>query len=86
MARFKEHVQIEVCIEVVLSESEARALDALSGYGVDAFVAAFYDKLGEAYMRKHEAGLRDFLRTVRSQIPKILSKVDRAHAAFEEEK
>lgn len=65
-----------------INEAEARALDDLAGYGDDAFIAAFYEKLGKAYMEKHEAGLRSFLCSVRKFIPGELSKLDRARQAF----
>ena len=73
-------VQLQLKFEV--NESEARALDALCGYGDDAFVCAFYEKLGKAYMEKHEGGLRSFLKSCRQTLPGILSKVDDARAAI----
>lgn len=48
-----------------LDEQEIAALDALAGYGVDAFLGVFYEKLGEAYLKPHEVGLRRLLEGVR---------------------
>jgi len=69
---------LNVRISFEVDESEARALDALAGYGDDAFVKAFYEKLGEAYMKKHEAGLRRFLSSVREVVGPAIGTIDMA--------
>ena len=74
----KPKVSIAVIFEV--DESEARALDALAGYGDDAFIKVFYEKLGEGYMREHEKGLRSFLTSIRGIVGPALSEVDDARA------
>ena len=56
---------LELKVAITLNEQEVGALDALSGYGEDAFVKHFYDHLGESYMAEYEQGLRSFLRSVR---------------------
>lgn len=73
---------IELKVTFALTEEEARAMDALVGYGDDAFVKAFYEKLGQAYMKPHEAGLRSLFQSIRNQLPGILSRVDSARKAF----
>lgn len=73
---------IEGRVVFSVSESEARALDALVGYGDDAFVKAFYEKLGKAYMQPHERGLRSFFQSVRAKLPGVLSRFDEARKAF----
>lgn len=65
-----------------INEAEARALEDLAGYGDDAFIKVFYEKLGKCYMEKHEAGLRSFLTSVRKFIPGELAKLDAARQAF----
>lgn len=65
-----------------VSESEARALDALVGYGDDAFVKAFYENLGKAYMQQHEAGLRSLFASIRGKMPAVLSRFTKAREAF----
>ncbi|MCX5478486.1 hypothetical protein OSH08_05690 [Kaistia geumhonensis] len=55
-----------------------RALDALVGYGVDAFLKVFYEKLGEAYMRPHEAGLRSLFKAIGRDVGPALMDVDQA--------
>ena len=49
---------IDVKAVLELNEQELRALDALRGYGIDAFLKVFYQHLGRHYLEPHEAGLR----------------------------
>lgn len=60
-----------------------RAMDALVGYGVDGFLEVFYTKLGKAYMKPHEAGLRSLFESIRGTVPGILQRTDAARKAFE---
>lgn len=82
MATVEGHPKIELRLTFALSEEEARALDAMAGYGDDAFVKVFYAELGESYMKKHEAGLRSLLKSAREQLPAWLSRVDSARMTF----
>lgn len=56
---------VDVVATIQLNADELLALDALSCYGVDAFIAFFYKHMGTAYLRSHESGLRSFLEAVR---------------------
>lgn len=85
MAKIIQRAQIELHLTFDVNESEARALDALAGYGDDAFIQAFYTTLGEAYMRKHEKGLRQFLRSIREFVPGPLNRIDRARRTMDEQ-
>jgi hypothetical protein len=76
MGRVIHRATVEWSCVLTISEVEIRALDALVGYGDDAFLKAFGDKLGTAYMRTHEAGLRSFFSTVREQVLPALSDID----------
>ncbi len=60
----KTTAKIEAQFTLQLSEDEAGALDALAGYGADAFLKVFYKYMGEHYMRPHEAGLRSLFATI----------------------
>ena len=82
MATITTAASVSLRFNFSISEEEARALDALAGYGDDAFIAAFYEKLGKAYMEKHEAGLRQFLKDIRSIIPSAISRLNKARACF----
>lgn len=59
-----------------LTEPEIRAMDAMVGYGIDAFLQVFYEKLGKAYMRDHEGGLRTFFESIEKQIRPELHRMD----------
>jgi hypothetical protein len=54
----------------------------LAGYGDDAFIKVFYEKLGKSYMQAHEGGLRSFLVSIRESIPGHLDRVDEARKIF----
>ncbi len=69
-------------MSIEITEAEARALEALAGYGTDAFVERFYFQLGKEYMEPHEAGLRSFLDRVRANMPTELHRIDMAREAF----
>jgi hypothetical protein len=78
MAKAITKPTLNVTIAFEVNESEARALDALAGYGDDAFIQAFYVNLGRSYMEKHESGLRTFLESIRAIVRPGLSVIDKA--------
>lgn len=73
-------VNVSACIR--LTEQELSALDAISGYGTDEFLKVFYDRMGEAYLRPHEAGLRTLFATIRTEVPAILARAEASRKAF----
>ena len=82
MAVFESSPTIELHLTMRITEPEARALEAMAGYGAEEFVKALYDKLGRAYMQQHESGLLSFLRSCHELIPSHLSRVSEARAVF----
>ena len=78
MAKITATPKLGVETSFTIDESEARALDALAGYGDDAFIKAFYETLGKGYMEKHEAGLRKFLTSIRDVINPSLYQLEQA--------
>ena len=82
MAVVIERANLDLKIQFTINEDEARALDALAGYGDDSFIKAFYEKLGKCYMDRHEEGLRSFLKTIRDGLTPILSRTDEARKLF----
>lgn len=68
-----------------MTEGELRALDALAGYGDDAFVKMFYDNLGKSYMQPYEKDLRLFLKSIRSVASPVLERAKKARAVFKGE-
>lgn len=82
--RAKLNVQFQ--IDLTLNEVELRALDAMVGYGANAFIEKFYAHLGKAYMEKHESGLRNIFAKIKHLQP-ALAEIDKVkEAAAEAEK
>ncbi len=84
MPRITISFELSATSALVLTESEMRALDALTGYGDDAFLEAFKEKLGAAYIRGHEGGLRSFFEAVRRDVLPALRLVDQARRDLQE--
>lgn len=82
MAELRASANVVGTVTFTVTEEEARALDALVGYGDDAFLRVFYEKLGQSYMRPHEAGLRSLFKRVRADMPFILDRFNAARTAF----
>lgn len=82
MAILQVNPKLTIEITLKLTEEEARALDALSGYGADEFLDVFYEKMGRAYLQKHETGLRTLFQTSRDVLPGILKRLDKARTEF----
>jgi hypothetical protein len=80
--KIQGQAKLELNVTISLTEEEARALEALSCYGDDAFVRVFYRELGETYMKPHERGLRSLLNSVRSEMPIILERSTKSRKVF----
>lgn len=78
MAKLTPQATIEFQVHFSISEVEARALEAMVGYGSDAFIEVFYEKLGRAYMERHEKGLRTLFESIKNVVPSTLHKIDEA--------
>lgn len=78
----KTNVKVEITATLTLTEGHLRALDALIGYGDDAFLRAFYVKLGRHYMRPFERDLRDLFDHLRGEVPQALKGVVKARERF----
>jgi hypothetical protein len=85
MAEIEERSVVKVDAKFTVSEGELRALEALAGYGDDAFIEMFYKTLGKTYLQPHEKHLREFLKSIRSIATPILSRTDAARKAFNKE-
>lgn len=59
-------VTIETSVELIINESELKALDALFCYGIDNFLKIFYSQMGRSYLEPHEKGIRSLAATVSS--------------------
>ena len=75
----KARTRLTLTVDLVqLDEDEVRALDALAGYGTDAFIQAFYKTMGTSYLRPHEEGLRSFLDGIRPVCQEAIGRIDAA--------
>jgi hypothetical protein len=80
------HVQINTKVDVTatitLTEGELRALDALAGYGADAFLRAFYIKLGQHYMKPFERDLRGLFARIDRDVKPALKGIKEARKSL----
>lgn len=76
MAKVLNRIAIEFTTNILINEDEARALEALVGYGVDNFLKTFYEKLGKAYLQPHEQGIRSFFKAVGTQVLPAIYQTD----------
>lgn len=82
MAQITEKAVVNVTATFTVTEGELRALEAMTGYGVDPFMQVFYKHMGEAYMRPYDKDMREFLKSIREIAGPILSRADEARKAF----
>lgn len=82
MAKITQQPEVKVEATFTVNEQELRALSALAGYGDDAFIKMFYDKLGTSYLKRHEDGLREFLKSIRDIADGIIYRTDNARKEF----
>lgn len=74
---------LSATLTVALTEAEAGALDALAKYGIDAFLKAFYEKMGESCLKPYEAGLRSLFKSIQDGECGIGAVIRRANEARE---
>lgn len=80
--RLHQSPTITVEAQLTLNYEEMKALDALAGYGIDAFLKVFYKEMGKAYLQPYEAGLRSVFEVIRSELPPITNRAKNAARAF----
>jgi len=78
----KAKSRIDVTIQITISEDEARALDAIMGYGAKGFIEGFYKQMGKHYLMPYEHAVPSLFAGVRTQIAPILEKADKAREVF----
>jgi hypothetical protein len=71
---------IEFRILLTLTIDEAAALNAIAGYGTDAFLKVFYQEMGKAYLEDYEDDLRTLFDKLQNEIPLEISKIEEARA------
>lgn len=73
--QFDLKIDLNITATVALTEGQLAALEAMAGYGADAFLKAFYVKLGRHYMKPFERDLRDLFDAVGGQVAPALRRV-----------
>lgn len=68
MADIKITTKVEITATIEFTENQLAALDAMAGYGADAFLKAFYVKLGKHYMKPFERDLRELFQKIESDV------------------
>jgi hypothetical protein len=74
----KTNVSLNFELSFKITEEEAKALKALTIYGHDDFIRAFYKQLGTTYLQPYERGLRSLLTSIDKQVPALLEDVKAA--------
>lgn len=73
----KSSIQVDTKIYLEVNMQEASALFDLAGYGYDAFIAVFYEKLGESYMRQHADGLKTLFESIKKELPIYIATAEK---------
>lgn len=68
---------VSFTVKLELTENEARALDALAGYGHKSFLQVFYKHLGIHYMRPFEGDLIQLFEKIKT-LRGTISDIDEA--------
>lgn len=78
----KSETKTETTFEMKLTEAEARALNAITVYGISNFLKFFYKGLGTYYLQPHEAGLTSLFDGIRTDLRPELNKAEMLVAAI----
>lgn len=77
-------VNVNFTIEFTLTKKEAQALEAIAGYGVDAFLKSFYEHLGESYLKPYDSSTRELFKRINEELPSEIYKIEKAEEAIAE--
>jgi hypothetical protein len=79
MAQIRQtNIQAALTVLLELNEDEVRALSRIFGYSVDHFLKVFYEKMGEAYVKPYEKGVRSLHGTIRQLMADPIAKITEA--------
>lgn len=76
-SRVNIKTKVEITATLELDEGQLKALNAMVGYGDNAFLKAFYVKLGKAYMQPFERDLRSLFANIRQNVPHALREIEK---------
>lgn len=80
----KFNIDVSVLATLELNEGELHALNAIVSYGADQFLRAFYQHLGETYLKRHETSLRTLFKKIQRELPSVLKVVNESRKAVVE--
>lgn len=80
----KARVDVDYSITLTLTVNEAKALEAIAGYGTQAFLEVFYAKLGRYYLQPTEKDVILFLEKCSHCLPQEIRKIEEAQKAIAE--
>jgi hypothetical protein len=78
----KAKATVEFSINFELTLGEAKALDAIVGYGIEPFLKVFYEHLGKAYLQPHESEMINLFNRVKNDLPHEVYKIEQAKEAI----
>lgn len=79
MAVVECNIGVTLGAKIDFNEVELRALNAMAGYGVEPFLKVFYEKLGAAYMKPYEAGIRSLFTKIADEVNPAIHRGDEAN-------
>jgi hypothetical protein len=82
-AAVKIKTEVNITASITFTEGQLAALEAMAGYGSDAFLRAFYVKLGKHYMKPFERDLRDLFDKIKTDIKPALKEVRQVRKQLE---
>ena len=84
MANLKIKSNVTAEFTLTITEQEARALAAITGYSTDDFLKVFYQHMGSYYLQPHEKGVYSLFETLRG-LNFQLAALDKAQKVAREE-
>lgn len=78
------NASVQFKVNIQLSEREARAWDAIVGYGWEAFKEVFYEKLGKSYLEPYEQEAKQMFSDTRDTIGMQLHGIDAVKKSIKE--
>lgn len=84
--KIKSDITANFTVILELTLPEAHALYAITQYGSKSFLEGYYKQLGKSYLQPHETGVISLFETIRSNLPKKLSKIQEICDVFQNAK
>lgn len=75
-AKVKSSLKFEAVVMLELTESEARALNEMTKYGIKNFINGYKKHLGSHYIEPHVKGLTSLFETIDGSLPSELYRLD----------